>query len=174
SSHTYLHLIQNKDSILESTIHINNNDLSHSLADYIKTLLKKHNIEGSQLNDIYLVYGPGKFSAMRISSVVAKTLSFLFKSKLYILDRFDYYSLDDCICILKSDGGKSFLYEFKNGSKVKEPVLINDIDIKEFVASNKSQIFVYENDNASLVLNKLNRFKEVNDEFTLEYLKDPC
>lgn len=168
----YLYLILG-NTIIAKSKHENQNNLSYSLALYIRRLCIKKTFSINDINKIYLVYGPGKFSAMRISSVATKIISYLNNAKIFILDKLKYLSVDNCYCIVKSDGKKSFAIEYRNGYEQDSPRLIDDQYINEFI-KDKSLKIIYDNDNEYNVINKLKDFKEVDNEFLLEYWKPAC
>ncbi|MGL4952107.1 MAG: hypothetical protein ACRC4L_03945 [Mycoplasma sp.] len=174
SQFTHLHLILNKNELLETTTYTNNNDLSYMLSKYISKMLIDNAFKKNNLKQIYLVYGPGKFSAMRICTTVSKTWSLLLGADLYIIDRFDYYSNDNCICVLKSDGNKSFVLEYQNGNRVGEPLLMKNDDLNSFIENHDQSDFVYESSNETKVIEKLPLFKKVDEDFELKYLRAAC
>lgn len=79
---SHLYLIANHKEITCYNHYLNNKDLSFKLTVYIDSLLKDNSLTSKDIGGIYLVTGPGKFSAMRISSTFAKTWTYLNKSKL--------------------------------------------------------------------------------------------
>lgn len=173
SQYTYLYLIKDNIQIINYKNYENQQNLSDHLIEYIDELLKEQKFTFKDLTDCFLVYGPGKFSAMRITSIVAKTLSLLQNLNLYIIDKFDYLAQDNCICVIKSDGKKSFICLYKNGYKYDSPRLIDDTELDNIVSQLNVPI-IYNNNNYEFVLKKLNKFKKVDYNFILEYLKSPC
>ncbi len=170
SNNSYIALIVNQ-TLKQFDIYENKNNLSDSLIEYISHILSKQNLALKDINNIYLVYGPGKFSAMRIGATVAKSLSLLNKSNLYIIDKFDYISSTNGWVVVKSDGNKSFICHYSNNKKDTTPQLVEDSRIKDHVGNEQ---VIYESDNKDNIINKLPLFKKVDYTFELEYLKKPC
>ncbi len=171
STQSYIYLVVNNE-IKQLDVYENKNNLSNNLIGYINTILLSHQYTLQSINKIYLVYGPGKFSAMRIATTVAKTLSLLNRSKLYIIDKFDYLNASDGWVVIKSDGTKSFICHYSNNQKDTQPQLVDDSEVKNYI--NADEIVTYESDNQHNLLRKLNMFQEVDCDFELEYLKKPC
>lgn len=70
---SHLYLIADHKKIACYNHYTNNKDLSFKLTAYIDLLLKNNDLEVNDIDAIYLVTGPGKFSAMRICATFAKT-----------------------------------------------------------------------------------------------------
>lgn len=170
SQYSYLTLIKDGEIIACDT-HENHNNLSDSLIEYINDILVRHNFALQDLYAIYLVTGPGKFSAMRIGATVAKTLCLLNQSKLYIIDKFDYLNEPNGWVVVKSDGNKSFICHYQNNQKYSEPQLVDDKEVSAIIGN---ELVIYESNNQTKVLSKLSSFKLVDHHFMLEYLKKPC
>lgn len=171
SESTFLHLI-NKNKIIDHFNKQNNKDLSFSLIKYIDDFLKKNKVSFSDLNKIYLIYGPGKFSAMRIALIVSQTICFVYGTELYVANKFDYYASGDCICIINSDGNKYFVAKYINNMMHGDPKLVSKQEMDE-ILKNNNDLIIYEN-NIFNDISKLDKFSLVNDEFELEYYKKPC
>ncbi len=171
SAHAYIFLLVNQE-IKQFDTHENKNNLSDNLIEYIDSILHKNKYSLHDINKIYLVYGPGKFSAMRIAATVTKTLCLLNQAQLYIIDKFDYFSEPNSWVVIKSDGSKSFICHYTNNKKDAKPKLVEDSTINEYINTDKAVI--YESNNKHQLINKLQSFKLVDYDFTLEYLKKPC
>lgn len=169
---SYIYLI-NENQILNFQSYENKNNLSYSLAIYLKDICEQKGYRINDIKRIYLVYGPGKFSAMRICSVVCKTIKFINNADLFILDKVSYLAKKNCYCIIESDGNKSYAVEFKDGYMQDSVRLIDNEYIDRFT-SNKNLEIVVDNDNRENVIFKLSEFQKVNEEFELEYWKQPC
>ena len=171
SNNSYIALIVNQ-TLKQFYIYENKNNLSDSLIEYISAILNKEKLNLKDINNIYLVYGPGKFSAMRIGATVAKTLCLLNGAKLFIADKFDYLCEAHGWVVVKSDGSKSFICHYSNSQKDTIPQLVEDSEINQYIKANETVI--YESDNRNNIITKLPIFKQVDYNFELEYLKKPC
>ena len=172
----YIYLLSN-NSIIDVVRFKNEKNLSTNLSKIIHDLFEKYKINYTVLSKIYWVYGPGKFSSCRIVSIFAKTLkSISYNLEILTIDKFAYLATNNkCLVILESDANKYFIGFVNDGKLISEPKLVT-VEMLEQIKSipNNEYELIYDNDNFSNVLNVLNRFKEVNEDYKLPYFKPPC
>ncbi|MGL4948528.1 MAG: hypothetical protein ACRC42_04060 [Mycoplasma sp.] len=174
SKNTFINLIKNKEVIIDHKHYVNNNDLSHKLATYIDDIIKTNNFTNKDITDFYLVYGPGKFSAMRICATVAKTWKVINGTNLFILDRLNFYATPNCLCIIESDGNKSFASKFIDSKIQSTPELIENILISKYIEENIGFEIINESANQENLISKLDSFEQVDENFELKYLRSAC
>lgn len=73
--------ITDKDKILYLYDEVNDTNLSIKLVPELKNALDKVNIEADDVDNIYIVYGPGSFTGTRMGVTVAKTWAWALKKK---------------------------------------------------------------------------------------------
>ncbi len=94
-------------------------------------LLQKHNVEPSEVAQVYLSIGPGSFTGLRIAVTIAKTLALAQKTKIVAVDTLDAIAANavtsienaDSVashvgCILDAKRGQFFVagYAIENGN----------------------------------------------------------
>ena len=63
----------NNNKLINKKIVTSNHDLSSNLFSYIEELFKEVNINPKEIKKIYVAYGPGSFTGVRIGLTIAKT-----------------------------------------------------------------------------------------------------
>ncbi len=170
-----IYLLKNK-KILDKFLFTNKQDLSNHLPHYLDTLLLRNKITIKDIESIFWIYGPGKFSSCRIISVFVKIIKLFNQDiKIYTIDKFSYLGWkDQSIVILKSDGNKYFVAEVKKHLLSSKPILINESELKSFIKKQNKNNIIYDLSNEQLIIDSLPSFKEVNENFELKYFKPVC
>lgn len=171
---TFLYLIKDKKIVLDQAKYDNNKDLSYKLSEYLFALVSKNNFEIEDINQLFLVTGPGKFSGMRIGSVAVKLWKMIFPITLYICNRFDYLAEDDSIVVIEADGKKFFYCQYIDGKRYTTPTLVDHKQLHAFLKQYKKTKVIYDTDKHDFSLAKLAKFKVTNEDFILEYFKPAC
>jgi tRNA threonylcarbamoyl adenosine modification protein YeaZ len=137
---------------------------SEILPSIYSKLLKKLNISTKNIQEIYVVNGPGSFMGIRAGLVFSKTLALVTNIKLYSLDNLSFISMGkEGKYYIDAKGGKSYIGTLEN-QKMK-------IEIGEF----KQNSFInYKNliDNPEIYLQKFKKVKNIL-KFKENYIKKP-
>lgn len=152
----------------------NEKNLSTNLMTQVDVLFKRHKFDYTLISKIYWVYGPGKFSSSRIVSVFAKTLKTISHNlSILVLDKFLYLANNNkSLVVLESDANKYFICFVENGSHVNKPMLIDKSQLDQILnIPNQDYEIIFDNDNFNNVLNVIDRFQLVDEDYTLEYFK---
>lgn len=72
----------NNNKLINKKIVTSNHDLSSNLFSYIEELFKEVNINPKEIKKIYVAYGPGSFTGVRIGLTIAKTYAYSLGIKL--------------------------------------------------------------------------------------------
>lgn len=172
---TLIYLIKNDQKIIDKVKYNNHQDLSYKLIEYINSLITKNDLTIKDIKKWYLVYGPGKFSAMRICSTTLKSISYINQNQLYIIDKFNFMKTPNCICIVKSDGNKSFICEYKNDLQQDDVRLVDNQYLNNVIErSHLTPIYDDQEMTDQQIINKLVDFEPSDENFDLKYLKSAC
>ena len=92
-------------------------------------------LENQEYDEIVVVNGPGSFTGVRLGVTIAKTLAYILKKPIKVIDYLNMMNLsldsNDHIVAL-SDGNGFFVGEFKEYKKIKEYYYLNNSEFKEF------------------------------------------
>ncbi len=127
SSQTAIALFEDKKLVEENSWH-SNNDEAEKLMPSINNLLGQRGFD--EVEEVFVVKGPGSFTGLRVGVTVANTLSYLTGAKLYAISAFDYWRLLYDIPILIYAGSKGIYLSEKN----KEVEIINMDDLNQALA----------------------------------------
>lgn len=171
-----IYIIKEENSIIYEAHYLNEKNLSHKLTEYIEISFRELNISYPDINKIYLVYGPGKFSGMRISSILVRTWSCIFKPEIYIINKLFYIAKSfPCICVVEADGNKFYATKYSDAIQNNDLVLFDNEELKNFLKKEMSSIIYYDRlDEVNDISARLHRFKEDDGDFVLDYHKPPC
>lgn len=171
-----IYIIKDENLIVYEAHYLNEKNLSHKLVEYIEICFRDLNIWYKDINKIFLVYGPGKFSAMRISSILVKIWNYIFKPEIYIINKLFYIAKSfECICVVEADGNKFYASKYIDCNESIDPKLLNKDELEEFLKKEKNSVIYYDcSDEVNDISNRLSRFKKVDPNFILDYHKPPC
>lgn len=175
--YTNIYIIKDNNSIVYEAHYLNEKNLSYELTHYIETSFKELNIWYKDINQIFLVYGPGKFSAMRISSILIKTWATIFKPQIYIINKLFYMAKTfGCVCIVHADGNKHYVSKYLLPIKKNDSILLlNNDELKKYLENNSDLVTYFDElDEVDDISNRLLRFTKTDSNFTLDYHKPPC
>lgn len=85
---------------------------SENLLFLIDKLLSQIKIKIGELDGIIVILGPGSFTALRISCVIANTISYTEKISLYGFKQNEYKKLEDLLKKVKNKKPKNYLEPF--------------------------------------------------------------
>ena len=85
---------------------------SENLLFLIDKLLKQAKTKIGDLEGIIVILGPGSFTALRISCVIANTISYTEKTSLYGFKQDEYKKLEDLLKKVKTKKPKEYLEPF--------------------------------------------------------------
>ena len=93
SSSGYLILLLEDNNQYKVFTRFGKNDHSETLTDYLEAFLKEEKVDVKDISSIYVSRGPGSYTGIRISGVVAKVLSYVKNIKLYSFSSLDFVGL---------------------------------------------------------------------------------
>jgi tRNA threonylcarbamoyl adenosine modification protein YeaZ len=115
-----------------------NNNGSEIFLENIKKLLEKISKDKKDLEGIFVISGPGSYTALRVGIVVANALAFSLNIPIYGLNIFEFLKLTNAFDLfdwLAINSGKDELY-FLNKVKISEKSKIYFDDLLKFDFSN--------------------------------------
>lgn len=125
SSGTAIALFKDKKLMAETSWKSQNNE-AEKLMPEIAQLLENKKTSLQNIEEIFVIRGPGSFTGLRIGVTVANTLAYLNQAKLYCIDTFEYHQAAAKDPVLLFAGSMGVYLCEKIGA---EPELINLPDL---------------------------------------------
>lgn len=173
-----LKLLDDKFNVICEHLFLTQNNLIDYINPEINNLFSKANLSFSNLSRIYLNYGPGTFTGIRVGVSVAKTFKLVFpKISIYLINSLKLKCLGDGIAYIDAKSKKYFFAAYENGLEVQSPVLISSDELDLYL-NKYSNLKIYSEDqlfNYDFSKDIFKLFEKCDDVLNLEpfYLKDP-
>lgn len=127
ASKTAIALFKDKKLVAETSWK-SQNDEAEKLMPEIAQLLENKKTSLQNIEEIFVIRGPGSFTGLRIGVTVANTLAYLNRAKLYCIDTFEYHqaAAKDPVLLFAGSGGVYLCEE-----PATQPELINLPDLSQ-------------------------------------------
>ena len=162
------------DTLLYSIIRNIPNKHSVYTLSYIKEVLDSSNIDKRNIDNIYVVNGPGSFTGIRIGLTIAKTYSYLLDKPLIPVSSLKALALstnkDLVLSIIKANSSNYYIGLYDNNyNEIIEEQFINKDNLKEII--NKYNPYIISNEELNINDIKINK---INLDFSkiINYYKD--
>lgn len=159
-----LALLNNSHELIDKFEKETNKNMTDLLVEVIQSFLNKNNVkELSMIDKIYVVNGPGSFTSIKLSSIIANLIkNFYSKIRLYYIDSCSIQRAKErCICVVDARGNKYYAKLFLKQKESK--IIIADKNELEFF-SKKFKIEIVNSISKYDIVNSikfnLNNFKE--------------
>ncbi|HHU55363.1 MAG TPA: tRNA (adenosine(37)-N6)-threonylcarbamoyltransferase complex dimerization subunit type 1 TsaB [Acholeplasmataceae bacterium] len=170
----YLSILSN-DEILYEKILLGKNNHSENLIKEIKKGLEKLNLEVKDFSKIIVGIGPGSYTGLRVSLVVAKMFSWTLNIPLYTVSSLDMIASgffdNDGKYLIKTKAKRGYVYcklvEIRDG-KYHEVISDKFLSIEEFEKLINNEMKIISEDNFSFNPLNLVNIKNVDDIYLLE------
>ena len=186
TSNQYLMVALFEDGrLLESIVELGSKKQSENAIPYLENLLKKHNKELLDVNEVVITRGPGSYTGVRVAMAIAKTLSVISPIQLKTISSLAIYAnKDKCVSVLDARSKKVFVCAYENGKAVCDEQLVAISDFESFMESYKgysvvgqSELVGYPQVETDLALNmyRLSQYEECIehiDALVPTYIKD--
>ncbi|MBU3831060.1 MAG: tRNA (adenosine(37)-N6)-threonylcarbamoyltransferase complex dimerization subunit type 1 TsaB [Candidatus Ureaplasma intestinipullorum] len=165
----------------EKIFYHTNKNLIDVMNDILNDLIKKVNIKYSDIDKIYLIYGPGSFTGVRAGLNLAKTIISIYPNiKLFIIDSLLAMNCGNGVAILDAKGNKSYINISINNKIVQPTIMIDNDNLEEYLQKYQ-ELPIFDADKLTIedkinnLLKNLNLFTIVDDWLSLEpnYIKEP-
>lgn len=126
------------DTLVDSITKYSDRGHSVYLVPSVDELLKRNNISTEDLNEIYVVNGPGSFTGIRLGITVAKTLAYTLNIPIKTITSLDAISagieLDNKIITITDAKGK-YIAVYENNKLKDDYIYLKSEDAKNFISS---------------------------------------
>jgi tRNA threonylcarbamoyl adenosine modification protein YeaZ len=173
-----LAILKNKVVVKSSKIPTHNN-LTDVVVEHIKKLLAAVKIKYNQIENIYVVIGPGSFTGVRVSTTVTKGMVLANKSRIYAIDSLTMQLPKlHGISILDARGDNFYVSIYKNKKMILKPKMVNKLQLKKLTTNYKALPIYSLYENISIfdhLATHLPYFKLITDikKLTPLYIKKP-
>lgn len=165
----------------EKIFYHTNKNLIDIMNDVLNDLIKKMNINYSDIDKIYLIYGPGSFTGVRAGMNLAKTIISIFPNiELFIIDSLLAMNCGNGVSILDAKGNKSYINISINKKIVQPTIMVNNDNLEEYLQKYQElPVFDFKEltieNKINNLLKNLDLFSIVKDWLNLEpnYIKEP-
>ena len=148
------------DTLLNSIVRNIPNKHSVYTLSYIKEVLDNSNIDKKDIDNIYVVNGPGSFTGIRIGLTIAKTYSYLLDKPLIPVSSLKALALstnkDLVLSIVKANSSNYYIGLYDNNfSEIIEEQFTSIYNLKEIV--NKYNPYIVSNEELNISDIKVNK-----------------
>ena len=157
---------------------------SEMMVTEVDNILKRNNVDKSELDGVVVGVGPGSYTGVRIGVTIAKTIAYALKIKLYAKSSLSLLKHQEfpTICVFNARSGRSYFGVYKGHEVIEKDTVLENDKVIEYIGKHPDYLLhgdTYqlglESENFDVIDNlaDFNKNEEV-DPFRLKpvYLKD--
>lgn len=113
-----------------------NNNLSSKVLPHIKACLESLSLTINQVDEIYVVNGPGSFTGIRVGVTIAKTLAWALKKKIYTISELELLATTDTdkkYIVPMIDARRGYVYAGMYNKNLKATIKNQHIKIEDLM-----------------------------------------
>lgn len=135
TSHQYLMVALFKDGqCIESIQEMGSQRQSENAIPYLSSLLKKHQIELLDIDEMIITKGPGSYTGVRVAMTIAKTLSVISPIKIKAISSLAAYAgYKRCVSLIDARSQKIFVCAYENGKALMDEQLLAITDFESMM-----------------------------------------
>lgn len=135
TSNQYLMVALYQDGkCLEKIQELGSKRQSENAIPYLASLLKKHQLQLLDIDEMILTKGPGSYTGVRVAMTIAKTLSVISTIQIKVISSLAAYAgTQKCISLIDARSQKIFVCVYKNGQALMDEQLLMVKDFDEFI-----------------------------------------
>ena len=110
---------------------------SEMMVTEIDNILKRNNIDKSELDAVVVGMGPGSYTGVRIGVTIAKTISYALKIKLYAKSSLSLLKHPEfpTICVFNARSGRSYIGVYKVHDTILKDTVLENEKVVEYIKS---------------------------------------
>ena len=101
----------------------------------LERLLKKYNVDKSDIKEVVVAKGPGSYTGVRIAITIAKTIATALDAKLYAIS--SLRAQKDCknpsICLINARSGRSYIGVYEDEKVLLEDQIMKNEEVINFI-----------------------------------------
>ena len=101
----------------------------------IDNILKKNNIDKSELDAVVVGVGPGSYTGVRIGVTIAKVIAYALKIKIYAKSSLSLLKIKDepTICLFNARSGRSYFAVYQGNKVIEEDKVITNEEVLKYI-----------------------------------------
>jgi tRNA threonylcarbamoyl adenosine modification protein YeaZ len=160
-------VIYKNDMILDKNIKESERHHSDFIMPMLKELLDRNNLSVHDINEIYVVNGPGSFTGVRLGVTIAKTLAFTLNVPIKTITSLEMYAIsedtnEDKIVVIEDLKGVFGAKFDKDNNIVDEYFYKSNDEYKSYLENQDKYVIV----NNNIDFNKVYEFMKTKEEIT--------
>ena len=160
-------VIYKNDMILDKNIKESERHHSDFIMPMLKELLDRNNLTVHDINEIYVVNGPGSFTGVRLGVTIAKTLAFTLNVPIKTITSLEMYAIsedtnEDKIVVIEDLKGVFGAKFDKDNNIVDEYFYKSNDEYKSYLENQDKYVIV----NNNIDFNKVYEFMKTKEEIT--------
>lgn len=110
---------------------------SEMMVTEVGNILKRNNIDKSQLDGVVVGIGPGSYTGVRIGVTIAKTIAYALKIKLYAKSSLSLLKHREfpTICVFNARSGRSYFAVYKGHEVIEKDTVLENSKVIEYINS---------------------------------------
>jgi tRNA threonylcarbamoyl adenosine modification protein YeaZ len=160
-------VIYKNDMILDKNIKESERHHSDFIMPMLKELLDRNNLSVHDINEIYVVNGPGSFTGVRLGVTIAKTLAFTLNVPIKTITSLEMYAIsddtnEDKIVVIEDLKGVFGAKFDKDNNIIDEYFYKSNDEYKSYLENQDKYVIV----NNNIDFNKVYEFMKTKEEIT--------
>lgn len=171
-----LKLLDENFNLLAEHLFLTQNNLIDYINPELNNIFAKTNYKFKDITRIYLNYGPGTFTGIRVGVSVVKTFKMVYPNiTIYLINSLKLKCKGNGVAYIDAKSHKYFFAVYKNGKEVQAPILILNTELDNYLQQ-YSDLLIYPSEQIfdyNFPISIYNLFEECLDVMNLEpfYLK---
>ena len=108
---------------------------SEMMVTEIDNILKRNNVDKSELDGVVVGAGPGSYTGVRIGVTIAKTIAYALKIKLYAKSSLSLLKHQEfpTICVFNARSGRSYFGVYEGKKVIEEDTVLENDKVVEYI-----------------------------------------
>ena len=136
SSNKYLSVGLSKDGkVIDKIFYEAWQRQSEMMVTEVDNILKRNNIDKSELDGVVVGVGPGSYTGVRIGVTIAKTITYVLKIKLYAKSSLSLLKHPEfpTICVFNARSGRSYFGVYKGHEVIVKDTVLENSEVIEYI-----------------------------------------
>ena len=115
---------------------------SEMMVTEVDNILKRNNIDKSELDGVVVGVGPGSYTGVRIGVTIAKTIAYALKIKLYAKSSLSLLKHQEfpTICVFNARSGRSYFGVYKGHEVLVKDTVLENAEVIEYINNHQDYI----------------------------------
>lgn len=129
-----LKLLDENFNLLAEHLFLTQNNLIDYINPELNNLFSQTNYSFKDITRIYLNYGPGTFTGIRVGVSVAKTFKMVYPNiTIYLINSLKLKCKGNGVAYIDAKSHKYFFAAYKDGEEIQAPILISETELDSYL-----------------------------------------